>query len=153
MFVDDAFGHVLHMVTLLCVKLAGKHGYVNLYMIAEDGILAFAHCGLGGTAGSTSTHATGMFWAPVCCMVTADTISALPGLVWPRLASGYPGGRPGVAWGWFDSSSCLTVMLAQGYRALRQHQDLATSNLQLHSSAWSDCMHEWWLWLVVVPVS
>ena len=81
MFFNDAFGHVLHIVTLLCVKLARKHSYVNLYMIVEDGMHAFACCRLDRAVGSTAIHASGILWAPVCCMVITDTAPALPGLV------------------------------------------------------------------------
>ena len=80
MFLDDVFGHVLHMVAFLCVKLAGKHSYMSLYMIAEGGMRAFACYRLGRAVGSTATHASGIHWAPVCCMVVTDTAPALPGL-------------------------------------------------------------------------
>ena len=128
-FVDGAFGHVLHMVPLLYVKLAGKNSYVSLYVIAQDVIHALACCRLGCSVGSIGIHTNIIFWASVHCMVVTDTAPALPGLVWPRLAGGCPGGQARVAWGWFDSSSCLTVMLAQGYRTPRQHQDFGSSNL------------------------
>ena len=130
MFVDGAFGHVLHMVPLLCVKLAGKHSDMSLYVFAEDVMRAHACCRLGCAVGSIAIHTNIMLWASVYCMVVTDTAPALSGLVWPRLAGGCPGGQARVAWGWFDSSSCLTVMLAQGSRTPRQYQDLATRNLQ-----------------------
>ena len=50
-FVVGAFGHVLHMVPLLYVKL-GKHSYVSLYVIAEDVMRALACCRLGCAVGS-----------------------------------------------------------------------------------------------------
>ena len=78
-------------------------------------------------------------------MVVIDTAPVPSGMVWPRLAGGCPGGQARVAWGWFNSSSCLTVTLAQGYRTSQQLQDLATSNLQLRSSGWSGCMHGWYV--------
>ena len=98
MFLDDAFSHVLHMVTLLGVKLAGKHSNMNLYMIAEVVMRAFACCRLGRAVGSTAIHASGILWAPVCCMDVTDTAPTLPGLVWPRLVSGCPGGQARKAW-------------------------------------------------------
>ena len=143
MFVNDAFGHVLHMVTLLCVKLAGKHSYTSLYVIAEDVMRALSYYRLGCAVVGIEIYANVMLWAYVCCMVITDTAPALPGLVWPRLAGGCPRGQARVAWGWFDFSSCLTVTLVQGYRTPRQQQDLATSNLQLNSSAWSGCTLKW----------
>ena len=81
MFVNDAFGHVLHIVTLLWVQLAAKHSCVNLYMIAKDGMHAFAYSKHGHAVGSTAIHASGILWAPVCCMFVTNTAPALPGLV------------------------------------------------------------------------